>query len=146
MQKQLLAGGILAMALVAGGAFYGGMKYQQSKVPVFGMRGQAAFGQLRDGAGGPMARRVPGTDGLGVAGDVLLKDATGFTLKLRDGGSKNIVTTSSTRVSKMTDGSIEDVGVGTSVTILGTTNSDGSLTATQVQLRPTPSVQAPPKP
>lgn len=146
MQKQLLVGGVLALVLVGSGSFYGGMKYQQTKVPTFGARMPGGFGQMRDGAVGQAMRRPVGGDNLGAVGEVLAKDATGFTIKLRDGGSKNIFTTSSTRVSKMADGSMNDLETGTNVTVLGTTSADGSLTATQVQVRPAMPPQEIPKP
>lgn len=71
-----------------------------------------------------------------IAGEVLTKDANSLTLKLRDGGSRIVFFSTSTRVSKMADGMIGDVSTGTTVTVNGATNQDGSVTAEMIQLRP----------
>ncbi len=89
----------------------------------------ARFGQ--NGPGGQI--RIMGG---GSVGEVVSKDETSLTLKLLDGGSKIVFLSASTTVNKMTAGSLEDVTSGTSVTVMGTPNQDGSLTASQIQLRP----------
>ncbi len=71
-----------------------------------------------------------------LAGEVLTKDANSLTLKLRDGGSRIVFYSTSTRVSKMADGMIGDVATGVTVTVNGATNQDGSVTAEMIQLRP----------
>ena len=131
---------VLGGLVLVGGAFYGGMRYQQARAPAMGaMRfgtgaggpgGAGAFQGRRAGAGAP-------NNGVGIfAGEVLTKDATSLTLKLRDGGSRIVFYSASTRVSKMADGNISDVATGTTVTVNGATNQDGSVTAEMIQLRP----------
>lgn len=143
MPKNLIAPLIVVALLIGGGSFYGGMQYQKNKSPAGGQnalqRGVGANGQGRGFAGGGTIR--PGGAGAGgiggfTTGEVISKDATGLTLKLRDGGSKIILTSTSTRVGKMTDGSLEDVKQGNEVTITGTANQDGSISASTIQLRP----------
>jgi hypothetical protein len=58
-----------------------------------------------------------------------------LTLKGRDGGSKVIVVTDTTKVLKSVTGVKSDVKTGSSVVIMGTQNSDGSITAETLQLR-----------
>ena len=69
-------------------------------------------------------------------GEILSKDAQGITVKLREGGSKIVFLSNTTPVSKSVSGSTQDLVVGTSVVVFGTTNPDGSMTATAVQIRP----------
>ncbi len=122
--KVLGIGGVVAI-LLAGGSFYAGMSYQKSQVPA---RGQFGAGQ------GMRAPRA----GVGfVSGEILLKDETGFTVKMQDGSTKIVFTSTSTPVLKSTNGSTNDLDIGTQVMVNGKGNSDGSITADSVQIRPT---------
>lgn len=92
-----------------------------------------AGGQLgRNGAG---AVRING--GGMVAGELLKKDDGSLSIKLRDGSSKLVLTTPSTETLKMTTGTLEGLNIGENVIVSGTQNSDGSVTAQTVQIRPT---------
>jgi hypothetical protein len=71
-----------------------------------------------------------------VNGDVLSHDDMSVTIKLKDGGSKIVfISASSTKIMKTTQGSLVDLSEGSKVTINGTTNTDGSVTANSIQLR-----------
>ncbi len=133
MQKNLITPLIIVVVLIGAGSFYGGMQYQKSQQPVpsQGQRG-AGNGCGQRGAGGGF-----------MSGEVLSKDAQSITVKLRDGSSKIVFFASSTAVGKMDTGSIVDVVQGTQVTIVGTTNSDGSVTASNIQIRPEGMMQPP---
>lgn len=123
--KKILPMFIIIVALVGAGVFYGGMRYQQSKIP--------SGNSMRSGV------RFPGdqnTQGQLVNGQVIAQDATSVTVKLRDGSSKIVLVSGSITVSKMASGSLQDVTVGTEVMITGSANSDGSVTAQTVQIRP----------
>lgn len=71
-----------------------------------------------------------------AVGEILSKDATGITIKLRDGGSRIVFVASSTQILKSTGGSADDLAVGSSVSVTGTSNTDGSVTAISVQIQP----------
>ncbi len=71
-----------------------------------------------------------------LAGTVASKDSGSITLNTRDGSSRVVLTTPATNVSKSVSGSLTDVAVGNSVIVSGTTNSDGSISASLIQLRP----------
>ena len=121
--------------VVAIGLFFGGVAYGKSSAGgarggQFGQAGQ--FGARAGGATGARGAR----GGNVVAGEVLSKDATSVTIKTQDGGSKIVLTASSTSVMKAATGSLADVAVGGTVTVIGTANSDGSVTAQSIQLRP----------
>ena len=137
--KKIITIIVLTSVIVGGGAFYGGMKYDQSKTAA---SRQARFQQLggQQGAafaGGARAGRMQRAGGGFVAGEILSKDDKSLTIKLQDGGSKIVLFTSSTPISKSSSGSLEDLSVGSSVSITGTSNQDGSVTAQSIQLRPT---------
>ena len=126
-------------------SFWGGMKYGQNKssnVPSFGNR-QNSFGQngpnnSQNNVTKMMGQNTRGSMGGGIiSGEILSKDDTSITIKLRDGGSKIVFMSPSSKVEKTIDGAVSDVVVGKSVMITGTTNVDGSITATSIQMRPT---------
>lgn len=83
----------------------------------------------------------PGRSGRGMGnfngGTVLAKDDKSLTIQGRDGSSKIIFFTQTTPVSKMVAGAIADVTVGSDVMISGTPNSDGSINAEAISIRPT---------
>ncbi|MDP2665719.1 MAG: hypothetical protein Q8P23_03765 [bacterium] len=126
-----ILGGIVTALVIAGGSFYGGMAYAKSTTP---SRGQfTANGQFAGAAG---ANRTGMRTGGFTAGQILSKDATGITIKMQDGSTKIILIGSSTQIMKTTDGSQDDLSTGTEVTVTGSANSDGSITAQSVQIRP----------
>jgi hypothetical protein len=90
------------------------------------------------GAGGGIGARGSrgGIGGGFISGEVVSKDDTTITLKLKDGGSKIVFLSGSTEIMKSTQGTAQDISVGTQVSANGTSNSDGSVTAQMVQIRP----------
>jgi len=121
---------IVVLIVVAGGSFYGGMKYQASKKP-----SAASFGQFRNGAG-VNARTGQAVGAGAIMGQVLSIDNQSMTVQMRDGSSKVVILSSSTGVSKQASGAIGDVKIGNEVSVIGTTNTDGSVTAQTIQIRP----------
>jgi len=59
-----------------------------------------------------------------------------ITIKLSDGSSKIVLYTDKTTYEKSIDGSRTDLQNGQQVMVLGTQNSDGSITAQSVQINP----------
>lgn len=130
-KKQIITAAVLVV-VAAGAGFFGGMKYSQAKAAPAGNR-QFTF----NGQGGPggAGRRLGGAAGSFVNGEVLSKDANSITVKNMNGGSQIVILGSSTQYRKAVDGTADDVSVGSQVTVTGTSNSDGSLTAQSVQIR-----------
>ena len=144
--KKMLPMIVVALILV-GGSFFAGMQYQksmessnadqpgnfpnltpeqrQARLQQFGQNGETGF---RGGNGA--------VNGGFTAGDILTIDDKGVTIKLRDGGSKLIFLSDKTQVMKTTDGSAQDLAVGQQISVQGTANSDGSISAQTVQIRP----------
>lgn len=142
--NKLIAIVIATAVVVGGGAFFGGMKYAQSKSPrdqfsrgdfganVGGTAGQNHGDSFRGGTGGNGQR---GSRGGFTAGEIISKDDKSITVKLQDGGSKIIFYSDATEVGKFVSGSMSDLEIGKSIVANGTPNSDGSITAQSIQLR-----------
>jgi len=116
------------------GAFYGGMKYAESKalsnrqqrMQQFG----ANFGGFRLGSGSGQR----GGSGF-TAGEIIAKDDKSVTVKLQNGGSKIVFLSDSTEITKSAASALSDLEVGKNIIVNGTANSDGSITAQTIQLR-----------
>ncbi len=146
---------VIAVAVVVGGgAFYGGMKYAESKSSSgdFSARGGSTFGgqnlqnlspeerqqrlqELGMNTGDFRARTGEQQRGGSANGEIIAKDDKSITVKLRDGGSKIVFFADSTEITKSTTGLLNDLEVGKSVVINGKANQDGSITAELIQLR-----------
>ena len=128
-------GAVLVVIIVAGAAFWGGMMYGQSKSPARGSAGNFAG---RAGGGGRLA------SGNVAFGTVIAKDSNSITVQLgtmgsttsSGSGSKIVLYDANTQVGEFKTGSTNDLSVGQSVSVSGSTNSDGSITATTIQIRP----------
>lgn len=124
---------VIVVALIVGAAsFYGGMKYQE-------MKGTSARnGQFQRGTGAQAGgRNGQGLNGARpVSGQILSVDANGITVKLSDGSSKIVVVSDSTQINKAATAQKSDLVVGQQVAVFGMANSDGSLTAQNIQLNP----------
>jgi hypothetical protein len=126
----------IVIALIVGAAsFYGGMAYANSKNP-----SRTAQNFQRNGAGFPGGARQGagrGANGGFVNGQVIKMDSNSITLQLNNnGGSKIVFFSDKTNVSKFAEGTKSDIAVGKNVMVTGTTNSDGSILAQTLQIRP----------
>ena len=132
--KKILLLAIVGIVVVGGSAFYGGLQYGKSTTPTPNEQFSRGTG-LQNGVRTGSPRNIQTRGGGMISGEVLSKDSTSVTIKLADGGSKNIFLSSSTKVMKSTEGKIDDVIVGSQIIGQGTTNSDGSISAQTLQLR-----------
>jgi hypothetical protein len=133
---------VLIGIVAAGIAFFGGVKYAESKkAPIdsrstargtFNTTGTAGFN------GGGTRRGMAGGQGFGgaVAGDIIARDESTITVKMRDGGSKIVFYTSSTPITKTVRATASDLVAGEPIMITGAANQDGSINAQAIQLRP----------
>ncbi|MEM3112690.1 MAG: DUF5666 domain-containing protein [Candidatus Anstonellales archaeon] len=112
--------------LVGGGSFFAGMKYQQPKRP------QGRFGNFQ-GQAGQFGQRQGFRP---VNGEIISVDDKSITVKLADNSSKIVLLTDTTTINKTSPGSKEDLKVGEKVAAFGTENSDGSVTAQNIQINP----------
>lgn len=122
------------MIIVAGGAFYAGTAYGKGQAPTRGAGQLTTGGTGFAGRGGP---RGAGAGGGFTAGAIVSSGNGSISIQQQNGSSTEIVLLGpSTQILKSVAGSASDLTVGTEVTVTGTANSDGSLTAQSIQIRP----------
>lgn len=123
---------IVLVIVVAFGGFFAGMKYQQKKQPTFGR-------QFGNALGSRMGGQLQNGNRLGfrpVAGEIIESDENSIIVKLQDGSSKIVLLSEKTEINKTNPAAQDELKVGEKVSVFGTENSDGSVTASNIQLNP----------
>lgn len=133
MDKKIIIVSLVVLA-VGGGAFFGGIKYQESKsqnqIPSAGnFRQIPGGGQLSDGA---RANRNVG--GGMVAGEIIGVDEDSIILKSADGSSKIVFFSEKTSIGNFVVAQAGDLAVGQYVSAAGTAGADGSIVANNIQI------------
>ena len=123
--------GVIAVIALAGGFFWG---KNMAVAGVAQNRNRAFVGPGTGAPGGFGGRGGAGGGGF-VAGTVTAIDANSITLQLPNGNSENVFYSSSTSVVVPQTASISAIQSGAMVMIGGTQNTDGSMTATTIQVR-----------
>jgi len=129
---------VVIIILVGGGALYGGYTYGTSTAkagprnPMAGNFGNFAGAAGRNGIGGAGSANVSA-----VRGSILSTNAGTISLQLdNNAGSKIILYSTSTPITKTAEGTTNDLVSGQNIMVRGTQNSDGSVTAESIQLVP----------
>jgi len=123
----------LLLIIIGAGSFYGGMRYQSSKSPTFNRQFQFnGQGNIRNGSN-PTANRAGFRP---VNGQIIASDSNSITVKLGDGSTKIILINDKTLINKAETAAKSDLTNGTTVAVFGTVNSDGSVTAENIQINP----------
>jgi hypothetical protein len=142
--KQVILGVVGVIVLV--GVFYLGVFYGKNQTSASTrVNGQAStFGSGAQGIRGS-GGFSGNTSGKTTFGQIISKDATSITVQLETpqagsttnaSGSKIIFLGQDTKVTKQASGTLSDLAVGTNVSVTGTTNTDGSVSASSIQIRP----------
>ncbi len=117
---------VVAILAFVGGMYYGGSGVSaNTTASAGGAGGSARTGAYAGRAGGGF-----------VSGTVSAKDASSITVQLPNGNSEVVFYSTSTSVIMPSPASMTDVATGSEVSIGGTANGDGSVTAQTIQLRP----------
>jgi len=126
---------MIIVGLVLGGAvgFFGGMKYQESKVST---SLNMDNGGRQGGRNGPGGGRSSQGAFRPTAGKIVSSDDKSITVQLQDGSSKIILITDKTQINKADKATKDDLKTGEQVAVFGMTNSDGSINAQTIQLNP----------
>ncbi len=129
MKQSLIITAIIVAAVAGSAGFFGGTKYQQKKASATLGRNAGVQGQ-RTFAGGNRNGFRP------VAGEIMSVDGGSITVKLQDGSSKIVVLSDKTQINKAESATRDDLKTGETVAVFGQENSDGSVTAQNIQLNP----------
>jgi hypothetical protein len=130
---------IILAVIISGGIFYyiGTKVGSSSTTP----SRQGNFGQFSQNVGANKGGANGFQSGGAVSGSIIGIDSGSIVVQSRDGSSKIVLFSGSTQVLKSISGNLSDLSKGDEVTVLGSVNSDGSITAQSVQIRPTTSSQ-----
>lgn len=133
-QNKKIISGIVGIIILAG-AFYGGMVYGGNNVRASVNSRGTSFNQngLNSRGGMINARNTGGF----INGQIISKDNKSITVALLGGGSKIIFLDSNTKILKSVNGTTTDLATNIEVSITGTPNADGSISAQSIQIRPT---------
>jgi hypothetical protein len=135
MNTKIVSIAIAALVIGGGVGFFGGMSYQAGKASSVAAGKTGAPGAYMGGSG---QRGMRG----GVAGQIISNDGTTLSLQLPVGGSKIVLISSSTAVTKSVPGMSSDLSAGQQVIVSGAANPDGSVTAQSIQIRPATTTSA----
>jgi len=127
MNKTLIIIAIIAGIIFGAGGFFAGMKYQQSKVP-------ARFANFQGTRNGNSSGN--GNNFRPISGQIISVDDKSITVKMSDGSSKIVLISDKTQINQATSATKDDLKTGVNVAVVGQQNSDGSVTAQNIQLNP----------
>ncbi len=124
--------------------FFIGTKYQSKKTSSFASSpfGNFSYGRFgnRQNSNSQITNQLQNGNRRNgpqmVTGEILTQDDKSITVKMEDGSSKIIFITNSTILNKSSAATKTDLKVGEKVAIFGLENSDGSVTANNIQLNP----------
>ena len=121
---------VIIIIVIAGLAYYVGLKSGQ------GSTTSSATSQRTFTMGSSTARGgARGSFGGGVSGQILSIDTNTLTISAQGGGSRIVFLGASTTVSRISSSTINDLTVGSNVSVVGSANSDNSINAQTIQLR-----------
>ena len=134
--------GIIAVLIAGGGGYFLGVAHGKGEVSTtvtstsgLGFSGGGSGGSF--GGGGFAGRRGGGAGGGFVVGTISSVGTGTITVENASTGASQTVDLSSTStITKTVAGAISDLGIGTTVSVIGSQNSDGSVQATSVTIRP----------
>ena len=131
MKNSLIMTVLIAIFVGAVG-FYSGIKYQQSNRSSFA---NGNFRQMNNGQ--QQGFKEENKNGpRQVTGEIINSDNKSIIVKLSDGSSKIILISGTTKVNKASEATIADLKVGEKIGVFGLENSDGTITAENIQLNP----------
>ena len=126
MKQNSIILGVILLLVVGGVSFGVGYKVAQAKTAI---NRQFTGNRNNTQNNGMMRNRQ-------TIGDVISLDDKTMTVKMPDGSSRIVLLSSAMTVSQLADAKVSDLKIGSKVAVFGTNNSDGSLTATNIELNP----------
>jgi hypothetical protein len=140
MSKKVWVWGIVGAIIVAGAAFWSGMTYAESQRSTVTSRLGTASATFAGRGGAGFA--VGGAGG-GTIGTIIQVGNGTFTVQLPTStstsattGTKLVLVDNATQIQALETVPVSTLQVGQTVTVAGATNSDGSITASNIMIRP----------
>jgi hypothetical protein len=136
MSRGVVVGALVAAVLLAAAGFAGGYVYGKNATPSAAPVG-AGFGNGGFFGGAAGASGAPGRAGAfggGATGTIVSVGDGQFSVSLPNQGSRIVLFTAQTPIEKVatSTGASSDLQAGQQVTVRGTTNPDGSVTASRI--------------
>lgn len=137
MAANMIVGYVAIGVAAAGAGFFGGMQYRNYQLA----QNRGAFFTQASGRNGAFlqgngAGRMMQNGGGRVAGQIVKVDPSSITVQLPNGGTRLVLTSDQTAFMTATTTTKEALKVGERISAFGTANSDGSVSAQNVQLEP----------
>jgi len=110
---------VLALLIIAGGAFFIGAKYEKSKL--------AKLGLLKNNKNEICQLAVL------VKGEIVSKSDTSLEIKTKNGQTQQFLISALTKMSKKSTGSVADLVIGQQIEVKGLKNTDGSFSAQTIK-------------
>ena len=127
MKNNLIIAVVITVLVSGGGGFCAGIKYQKDKAPIIPENIEQMRGQI--------GQRNSSTRGLNtVMGKIIGTDESSITVQLADDSSKIIIVTEGTMINRSEAGTADDLREGSEVVVNGQPNSDGSISAQNIQI------------
>jgi uncharacterized protein (UPF0333 family) len=123
----------ILIVVAAAGGFFGGTMFQKNQTSTLGAMGRGNFA-TRFGQNGQNGQNAQAFRP--VRGQVLSMGNNSLTVKMSDGSTKIVVLSASTSFVQSTKAVLSDIKTGDTINVVGTQNSDGSVTASDVQINP----------
>lgn len=125
-------------------SFFAGLKYAEMNPKIISPSEYGAGSGFRmmdrnGQSGAPSTGRQGSTMRNGfrpVFGEILDIDESTMTVKLMDGSTKIVVLTDKTTASTQTEAKVSEIKKGEKVSVMGATNTDGTVTAEGIQINP----------
>ncbi len=126
---------IIVVIIVGAIAFFGGIKYQETKTPS-AMGGEQISLGMKGGEQSQGGEKRTFKMGGATIGEIINVVGNSVTVKLEDGSSKIVNLSDKTTISKTATASATELQAGEKIAAFGASNSDGSITAQNIQLNP----------
>jgi len=127
----------LAITLMVGVivGFFGGKRYQMSKSPNFN-RGNQQREMIQGRGMGNTGARMPVRpgDNQSITGEITAIDNSSITLKAKDGGSKILILSNQTKITKFQPVDKDALTTGDQLTAFGNIKSDGTVDTISISL------------
>ncbi|OGG03552.1 hypothetical protein A2W14_03135 [Candidatus Gottesmanbacteria bacterium RBG_16_37_8] len=125
---------VVIISIVIGAlGFFSGMNYSQRSRTNFR---QNLSGQFQGGNGNGQFTGRRQFNGRPVTGEIVSLDDKSITVKMPDGQSKIVILSDNTEINQASAASKTDLKEGSKVAVFATDNTDGSVTAQNIQLNP----------